>query len=1010
MLRFQLLLLVVLIVAVQSIATADTPPVSTDPRVRIDLFAENPLLATPTGIDIDDQSHVWVIESNTHFPPEGYSGHPTDRVLVFTDKDRDGRAEAPVVFAEDIKHAMSIAVRPVWMNVIQLPGQSEATPETATQVFLATRRDLQLLEDIDGDGKADRRHVLLQLDTTGDYPHNGLAGFAFDAMDNVYIGLGENLGRDYTLIGRDGAKLSGGGEGGNVYRFRPDGSGLEFWATGYWNPHASCIDAFGHLFTVDNDPDSRPPCRLMHSVRGGDFGYRFRNGRKGLHPFTAWNGEIPGTLPMLAGTGEAPSGILAYESAGLPEEFVGDLIGGSWGDHRVDRFRLKQKGASYESVAEPLIVGDQNFRPVGIATAPDGSLYLTDWVLRDYKVHGRGRIWRISHVDAQAHQSIDVAAIKLLTDQTQLLKHIESPKLAERRVAARRLANLSIKPLIALAQNSKAPIRARYEAVAALLPHQGLDHERQLTQYGLAAAAPYDAVQALYLEHYNQLPTIPRTLEILQAPTGNDSQYLLGSLRSLSPLIRSLGSSQSKAAVSLLSTVASLNDPFVFEELVQQLQSTLTTPMIEKALTSPAKLEPRIRLALVLAAVARREPFDSVAKLGLADSDAQVRRVTVQAVAEKKLVALRPAVEAVLTSEPMNEELFLATLAAIEMLDGKSPIDFDKTPAAKYVVPILKSSLDKPGIAIQAIRLAQPKESPEVASLLAGVVTGAYPIDLKREAIRTLATSPTPEVLPTLIAVADDNAADQSLRQWAFLGLANQPTIDTAWWGKHWTQSRNTPLGVSVLGGLKSRLADPGVLDKLELAKRPPDSPLLEAVALALPAGSSATGDAFTQTLSTRPKTIAAWTVLATESPDNDPEAISRGQLVFSHPNGPGCIKCHRMEGRGGLIGPDLSHVGGTFSTEKIIASILEPSREISPQFTTWVMTTPEGQVHTGMLVFENEGKTILGNSEGQTIELKTIDVETRTPSKTSVMPEKLVDRLSQREWLDLIAFLRSRR
>jgi len=213
-----------------------------------------------------------------------------------------------------------------------------------------------------------------------------------------------------------------------------------------------------------------------------------------------------------------------------------------------------------------------------------------------------------------------------------------------------------------------------------------------------------------------------------------------------------------------------------------------------------------------------------------------------------------------------------------------------------------------------------------------------------------------------------------------------------------------------VLGGLKSRLADPGEVDKLELANLPPDSPLLEAVALALPAGSLVLNDAFSQTLSTRPKTIAAWTELATQSPDNDPEAISRGQLVFSHPNGPGCIKCHRMEGRGGLIGPDLSHVGGTFSTEKIIASILEPSREISPQFTTWVMTTPEGQVHTGMLVFENEGHTILGNAEGQTIELKTIDVETRTPSKTSVMPEKLVDRLSQREWLDLIAFLRSRR
>ena len=129
----------------------------------------------------------------------------------------------------------------------------------------------------------------------------------------------------------------------------------------------------------------------MHIIPGGDYGYRYRNGRKGLHPFTAWNGEIPGTLPMVAGTGEAPSGVLAYESDGLPDEYIGDLFATSWGDHRIDRFRLKPHGASFTSLAEPLIVGDENFRPVGIACAPEGALYFTDWVKRDYTLHGRAR-------------------------------------------------------------------------------------------------------------------------------------------------------------------------------------------------------------------------------------------------------------------------------------------------------------------------------------------------------------------------------------------------------------------------------------------------------------------------------------------------------------------------------------------------------------------------------------------------------------------------------------------
>jgi len=234
---------------------------------------------------------------------------------------------------------------------------------------------------------------------------NGLAGLAFDALGWLYFGFGENLGADYKIIGSDGTTLAGGGEGGCVCRCRLDGSKLERWATGFWNPHASCFDAFGRLFTVDNDPDSRPPCRLLHIIQGGDYGYRFRNGRAGLHPFTSWNGEIPGTLPMVAGTGEAPSGILSYESDGFPEEYIGNLFVTSWGDHRIDRFRLKPRGASFGSVAEPVIVGGEDFRPVGIACAPDGSLYCTDWVKRDYNLHGHGRVWRISPIESgNAHR------------------------------------------------------------------------------------------------------------------------------------------------------------------------------------------------------------------------------------------------------------------------------------------------------------------------------------------------------------------------------------------------------------------------------------------------------------------------------------------------------------------------------------------------------------------------------------------------------------------------------
>src|SRR5262249_50700367 len=92
-------LIITLIAALASTAFAqDAPPRSLDPRVKIELFAEHPQIVTPTGIDVDHRGRVWAVESNTHFPPAGYKGHPTDRVLVMSDTDGDGKADRIIVF------------------------------------------------------------------------------------------------------------------------------------------------------------------------------------------------------------------------------------------------------------------------------------------------------------------------------------------------------------------------------------------------------------------------------------------------------------------------------------------------------------------------------------------------------------------------------------------------------------------------------------------------------------------------------------------------------------------------------------------------------------------------------------------------------------------------------------------------------------------------------------------------------------------------------------------------
>ena len=111
-----------LISLVHTAAAQDEPPRSLDPRLKIELFAENPQIVTPTGIDVDHAGRVWAIESNTHFPPEGYKGHPTDRVLVMEDTDGDHKADKITVFKDGLTHTMSIAMKPVWLELTSRSG------------------------------------------------------------------------------------------------------------------------------------------------------------------------------------------------------------------------------------------------------------------------------------------------------------------------------------------------------------------------------------------------------------------------------------------------------------------------------------------------------------------------------------------------------------------------------------------------------------------------------------------------------------------------------------------------------------------------------------------------------------------------------------------------------------------------------------------------------------------------------------------------------------------------
>lgn len=356
-------------VAIKSFAEDKSVPIpkSLDPNWKIELVDSEPNIVTPTACDVDKNDNLYVVECHTHFPPEDYSGPKTDRIWVYIDADHDGKFERRELFYEGGIATMSLVCDPDgW-------------------VYASSRSQIIRLRDDNNDFKADTNQQIIKHDTKANYPHNGLSSLMLVGKDELMFGQGENFGESYRVIGTDDSFQAGGGEGGNVYICKRDGSNVRRYATGFWNPFGQAMFK-DKLYIVDNDPDATPPNRLLKVIESGDYGFQFRFGRAGTNPLLSWNGTYPGTLGMAAGVGEAACAV---------EPVGNSLLVTSWGDNRIERFDSVGSGDELAPV-ETLIQGSSMFRPVDFAVNSKGVIYVTDWVDRDYKVHGKGRIWKMS--------------------------------------------------------------------------------------------------------------------------------------------------------------------------------------------------------------------------------------------------------------------------------------------------------------------------------------------------------------------------------------------------------------------------------------------------------------------------------------------------------------------------------------------------------------------------------------------------------------------------------------
>jgi putative heme-binding domain-containing protein len=124
------------------------------------------------------------------------------------------------------------------------------------------------------------------------------------------------------------------------------------------------------------------------------------------------------------------------------------------------------------------------------------------------------------------------------------------------------------------------------------------------------------------------------------------------------------------------------------------------------------------------------------------------------------------------------------------------------------------------------------------------------------------------------------------------------------------------------------------------------------------------------------------------------------------------CVACHKLDGAGIEIGPDLTKLEAKWQTVDILREILDPSERINEKYQTYVFETASGQVITGLIVEETpDAVKVVENPlvKAEPIVLKKSEIETQQKSPTSIMPKGLLDKLTREEIMDLVAYVAAR-